>query len=121
MDETEAAATLGALSHPMRLRIFRALVVAGPEGLTPGVIGEALGLANATLSFHLKELAQAGLVSQERASRHLIYRASFERMGSLLGFLTDNCCAGAPCSASLPGAAACAPSPSPSSSSSCKD
>ena len=74
-----------------------ALVVAGPEGLTPGVMAESLGAANTTLSFHLKELTRSGLVTQERASRNLVYRAAYERMNGLLGFLTQNCCAGAAC------------------------
>lgn len=81
----------------MRLRIFRALVVAGADGQTPGMLVEALGLPNATLSFHLKELSHAGLVTVERASRNLVYRAAYDRMNGLLGFLTENCCAGAPC------------------------
>ncbi|MDA7418325.1 metalloregulator ArsR/SmtB family transcription factor [Xenophilus arseniciresistens] len=97
MDETQVITALGALAHPMRLRAFRALVVAGQEGLTPGVMGEALGTPNATLSFHLKELAHAGLVTQERASRNVVYRAAFERMNGLLDYLTQNCCEGAGC------------------------
>lgn len=100
MDETEVAAALGALAHPVRLRIFRALVVVGQDGLTPGVMSEALGMPSTSLSFHLKELARAGLVTQERASRHLVYRAEYARMGDLLGYLTENCCQGAPCAAS---------------------
>ncbi|WP_447915466.1 ArsR/SmtB family transcription factor [Delftia acidovorans] len=97
MDESEVVESLAALAHPLRLRIFRALVVAGPEGLTPGVMAESLGVANTTLSFHLKELTRSGLVTQERASRNLVYRAAYERMNGLLGFLTQNCCAGAAC------------------------
>src|SRR5260370_614164 len=97
MDESEVVEALAALAHPLRLRIFRALVVAGPEGLTPGVMAESLGAANTTLSFHLKELTRSGLVTQERASRNLVYRAAYERMNGLLGFLTQNCCAGAAC------------------------
>jgi DNA-binding transcriptional ArsR family regulator len=97
MDESEVVAGLAALAHPMRLRAFRALVVAGQDGLTPGVMSETLDVPNATLSFHLKELARAGLVTQERASRHLVYRAAFDRMNGLLGYLTENCCAGAAC------------------------
>ena len=97
MDESDVVVGLAALAHPMRLRVFRALVVAGEGGLTPGVMSEALKVPNATLSFHLKELARAGLVTQERASRHLVYRAAFDRMNGLLGYLTENCCAGAAC------------------------
>ena len=88
---------LAALAQAHRLRLFRLLVVAGPDGLTPGAMVESLGLAPATLSFHLKELSHAGLVTQERVSRHLIYRADFAQMQALLGFLTDNCCAGKRC------------------------
>lgn len=86
-----------ALAQPLRLRVYRALVVVGAQGLTPGTISETLGIPAATLSFHLKELMNAGLVTQERASRHLIYRAVYERMNSLLGYLTQNCCQGAGC------------------------
>lgn len=97
MESTEVVQGLAALAHPLRLEVFRALVVAGQSGLTPGVIQEALGVAPATLSFHLKELANSGLVTQERASRHLIYRAAYDHMNALLGYLTDNCCQGAAC------------------------
>jgi len=97
MDETEVVTALSALAHPMRLRVFRTLVVAGEDGLTPGVMSEALGVPNATLSFHLKELTHAGLVTQERASRNVVYRAAFDQMNGLLGYLTENCCQGAAC------------------------
>lgn len=100
----EVVKALSALAQPVRLRVFRALVVVGNDGLTPGTMGEALGIPAATLSFHLKELVHAGLVTQERASRHLIYRAAYQRMDGLLGYLTDNCCQGAACLA-LAGAA----------------
>ena len=99
---SDALLPLGALAHESRLQVFRLLVVAGPAGLTPGDVAQQLGLPGATLSFHLKELAHAGLVSQDRAGRNLIYRASFEQMNSLLAFLTANCCQGAPCVASSP-------------------
>ena len=81
----------------MRLQVFRALVVRGATGLTPGTISEALGIPANTLSFHLKELTHAGLVTQERSSRNIIYRAAFDRMNALLGYLTENCCQGADC------------------------
>lgn len=97
MDDERAAQSLGALSQVHRLRAFRALVVAGPQGLTPGVLSEQLGISPASMSFHLKELLLAGLVSQTRDGRHLIYRASFERMNELLGYLTANCCEGQAC------------------------
>lgn len=89
--------SLGALAHPIRLEVFRALVVRGSTGLTPGTMAEALDIAPNTLSFHLKELAHAGLVTQERSSRNIIYRADFGRMNGLLGYLTENCCQGAGC------------------------
>lgn len=97
MEETEVIKSLGALAQPLRLQVFRALVVVGDAGLTPGAIHEALGVPPATLSFHLKELVHAGLVTQERASRHLIYRADYARMNALLGYLTENCCQGGGC------------------------
>jgi DNA-binding transcriptional ArsR family regulator len=97
MEKDAAVAALSALAHPMRLDVFRALVVAGEPGLTPGRLMAALGVPSATLSFHLKELANAGLVTQERASRNVIYHAAYDRMNGLLGYLTENCCAGAGC------------------------
>lgn len=97
MEENEVIKGLAALAQPLRLQVFRALVVVGEPGLTPGAIHEALGTPPATLSFHLKELVNAGLVTQERASRNLIYRANYERMNGLLAYLTDNCCHGAAC------------------------
>lgn len=97
MDESNVVRALAALAQPVRLQVFRRLVVAGAEGMTPGVLAEALGVPSSSLSFHLKELTHAGLLSQERASRNLIYRAAFERMNELLAYLTLNCCNGAPC------------------------
>jgi len=102
LDEAEAIKALAALAQPMRLRVFRALVVVGEAGLTPGAMQETLGVAPATLSFHLKELVHAGLVSQERASRNLIYRAAYERMNGLLAYLTENCCQGTSCDMAAP-------------------
>ena len=97
MENNDAVQALGALAQPHRLRAFRALVVAGRAGLTPGSMVEQLDIAPATLSFHLKELVFAGLVSQARDGRNLVYRASFDRMNALLGFLTSHCCEGQPC------------------------
>jgi ArsR family transcriptional regulator, arsenate/arsenite/antimonite-responsive transcriptional repressor len=97
MEETEVVTNLAALAQPLRLRIFRALVVAGPDGMTPTALCEALQVAANTLSFHLKELTHARLVSQERDGRFLIYRASFERMNALLVYLTAHCCEGQAC------------------------
>lgn len=100
MEEIDAVVALAALAHEARLRVFRALVVVGDGGLTPGVIADALAIPAATLSFHLKELVRAGLVTQERASRNLIYRAAYSRMNALLAYLTENCCQGIGCAAS---------------------
>ncbi len=97
MKEVDVVRSLAALAQEVRLRVFRALVVAGKDGLTPGVILEQLGMTPALLSFHLKELVQAGLVTQERQGRNLIYRASFDSMNELLGYLTQNCCTGEAC------------------------
>ena len=97
MEESAVVASLSALTQPVRLRVFRALVVAGPQGLTPGALCEQLGVAPTSLSFHLKELNHAGLVSQEREGRHLIYRAAFEHMNAVLAYLTEHCCQGQPC------------------------
>lgn len=96
-EEADALAALGALAQGQRLRAFRALVAAGPAGLTPGLLAEQLGLAPSALSFHLKELARAGLVSSEPRGRHLVYHADYRRMNRLLAYLTEHCCQGAIC------------------------
>lgn len=95
MEEKNIVKALAALAQPSRLQVFRSLVVAGQQGATPGQLGKDLGLPNATLSFHLKELMSAGLISQERSGRNLIYRVEFEQMNGLLAYLTENCCQGA--------------------------
>ena len=97
MDEKSAVASLSALAQGMRLRVFRALVGAGPQGMTPGALSATLDVPASTLSFHLKELMHAGLVSQERDGRNLIYRPSIEQMNDLLAYLTAHCCQGAAC------------------------
>lgn len=97
MEENGVIRVLAALGQPQRLKIFRALVVGGKQGSTPGVLAETLGIPPATLSFHLKELVNSGLVTQERASRNLIYRAAYEQVNALLGYLTENCCEGQEC------------------------
>lgn len=106
MEEQDVVKALAALAQSSRLQVFRALVVAGPAGMTPGTMAEGLGVPAATLSFHLKELMNAGLVSQERAGRNLIYRAAFDRMSALLSYLTDHCCQGEGCA--VPSTKACA-------------
>jgi ArsR family transcriptional regulator len=105
MQEDHTIRALAALAHPLRLRVFRALVVVGQAGLTPGVMAGALDTSATALSFHLKELIHAGLVTQERDGRNLIYRAAYARMNALIAFLTDNCCAGAHCAVAAPNAA----------------
>ncbi len=97
MKEIDIVRALAALAQEVRLRVFRALVVAGSDGLTPGILADQLAVAPNTLSFHLKELVHAGLISQERQGRNLIYRASFTTMNELLSYLTENCCQGAAC------------------------
>ncbi|MBS0303253.1 ArsR/SmtB family transcription factor [Ottowia sp.] len=106
MEEQTVLKALAALSQAHRLRVFRTLVVAGQTGLTPGQIAEAQQIPAATLSFHLKELVQAGLLTQERQGRSLIYRADFAQMNALLAFLTENCCQGDACAAT-PSAPCC--------------
>lgn len=97
MEESTVIKSLAALAQPLRLRIFRVLVVAGPQGMTPGDLAVQLDAGATTLSFHLKELTHAGLVTQERDGRHLIYRAAFDHMAGLLGYLIEHCCQGQPC------------------------
>jgi DNA-binding transcriptional ArsR family regulator len=110
MKEKAVLSALSALAQSNRLRAFRALVVAGHGGVTPGVLAKRLKCSPATLSFHLKELANAGLVSQQRSGRNLIYRADFAHMSDLLAYLTENCCEGTPCPpAAQPAAVACKP------------
>ncbi len=90
MNEAQIVSALSALAHAQRLRVFRALVVAGPEGLTPSVMAEQLDVARSALSFHLKELTHAGLITVEQQGRNLIYRADFSQMNGLLGYLTEH-------------------------------
>lgn len=96
MQKSQVLGALGALAHEVRLDVFRALVVAGREGLVPKVLSEQLGVPPTKLSFHLKELAIAGLVTQEQQGRYLVYRAAYERMDGLISYLTQNCCSGLP-------------------------
>lgn len=97
--EPEALGALAALAQAQRLRAFRALVVAGPEGLTPGVLAEQLDISPSALSFHLKELVHAGLAASQPDGRHLVYRANFAQMDALLAYLTEHCCQGGVCEA----------------------
>ena len=97
MEERQAVAALAALAQPLRLRVFRALVGTGPQGMNPGELAQVLGIASSTLSFHLKELVHAGMVTQERDGRNLIYRAALEQMNDLMDYLAAHCCLGAGC------------------------
>ena len=95
--EIEVVEALAALAQAQRLRAFRALVVAGAEGLTPSALAALLQIAPSALSFHLKALSHAGLVSAQASGRNLIYRAEFARMNDLLTYLTRDCCQGQSC------------------------
>lgn len=97
MDERQALLSFGALSQETRLRILRMLVVAGPEGLAAGNIAEQAGVTASNVSFHIKELERAGLVSSRRESRSIIYTAEFDALNGLLRFLMEDCCAGRIC------------------------
>lgn len=94
MEKSDAVLALGALAQDTRLDVFRRLVQAGPEGLPAGQIAEQLGVPTATLSFHLTQLRQAGLITFRREGRSLIYAAEYAAMNALLAYLTENCCAG---------------------------
>ena len=109
MEISAAVTALGALAQETRLGIFRLLIATGPDGLAAGQIAERLGLAAATLSFHLNHLKQAGLATCRREGRSLIYTAAFSTMNDLLGFLTENCCQGHPQTCSLPQTLCCPP------------
>jgi DNA-binding transcriptional ArsR family regulator len=94
MQTADAIKVLSALAQESRLAIFRLLIEQGPEGLPVGVIGERLGLPSATLSFHLKELLHAGLVTSRQSGRFIYYAPVFAAVNGLVGYLTENCCAG---------------------------
>ncbi|MCE2660705.1 MAG: ArsR/SmtB family transcription factor [Rubrivivax sp.] len=97
MDEKDAVTALAALAQGARLRTFRALVGAGPQGMTPGALSALLDIPASTLSFHLKELVHAGLVTVEREGRNQHYRPALDAMNELLAYLTAHCCLGQPC------------------------
>lgn len=97
MEDKYVIKALAALAQTNRLQIFRLLVVQGNDGLTPALLAEKLGMAANTLSFHLKELMHADLISQERSGRNLIYRAQYDRMNAVLTYLSQNCCQGEAC------------------------
>jgi ArsR family transcriptional regulator len=97
METLDAAGLLAALGHESRLSVFRLLVEAGEEGINATAIGEQLGMAPATLSFHLAHLSRIGLIHGQRESRFIRYSADFTMMDTLITFLTSNCCQGKPC------------------------
>ncbi|HEX3538126.1 MAG TPA: helix-turn-helix domain-containing protein [Stellaceae bacterium] len=92
MDQKHAIAALGALAQETRLVLFRLLVTCGPEGLPAGIIAERLGVMPSSLSFHLQQLVHAGMITQRRLSRQLIYSAEYGTMNELMAYLTENCC-----------------------------
>jgi DNA-binding transcriptional ArsR family regulator len=97
MDTKQTLAALSALAQESRLAVFRLLVQVGPDGMAASKIGEQLEVAPSSLSFHLKELAHAGLISSRQDGRFIIYSANIDAMNGLIGFLTENCCGGVPC------------------------
>lgn len=97
MNPPAAVEALGALAQEHRLALFRLLVQAGEEGMPAGAIAESLGVPNSSLSFHLAHLTRAGLIQQRRQGRSLIYTADYAAMNALIGYLLENCCAGADC------------------------
>lgn len=101
MDDCDVVRALAALAQGTRLKVFRQLVVSGPQGLTPGALLAELPVGAATVSFHLKELMRAGLVASQRQGRHIVYRVNFDAMSAVLGFLTAHCCEGRPCEVTL--------------------
>ena len=102
MEPNAITSALSALAQDTRLAIFRLLVQAGPAGLAAGRIAEALAIPASSLSFHLKELSHADLVSARKEGRYIIYSARFDTMHGLIGYLTENCCGGAPCAPANP-------------------
>ena len=97
MELTEIIACLNALAHEHRLAVFRLLVQAGPDGVPAGILSTEIGISPAALSFHLKDLVQASLIEQRHEGRRIFYSARFDTMGSVVGYLTENCCGGNPC------------------------
>lgn len=108
MDSQTTIRALGALAQEHRLAAFRLLVQAGPDGLAAGAIADALEVPASSMSFHLAQLAHAGLVSQQRRSRSVIYAADYAVMNGLMAYLTENCCGGASCASD----SSCSPSQS---------
>lgn len=109
MDEPQALAAFAALAQEHRLRLVRALVIAGPDGLASGALAEAVGVSAATVSHHLKELSHAGLVGSRREGRSIIYSAAYPALSSLIAFLLKDCCQSRPevCTPAVEAFAAC--------------
>lgn len=105
MDQQGVIRALGALAQEHRLAAYRLLVEAGPNGIAAGALAEALGVPASSMSFHLAQLVNAGLVASQRHGRSIVYRTDYAAMNALMGFLTANCCGGEPCGE----IAACAP------------
>jgi ArsR family transcriptional regulator, arsenate/arsenite/antimonite-responsive transcriptional repressor len=97
MESTQIIDALSALAHDTRLKVYRLLVEAGPEGMPAGAIGEELDLPGATLSFHLAHLARTGLVQSKQEGRFVIYSTDYQNMNELVSYLTENCCGGRSC------------------------
>ena len=116
MKTSQVIEALGALAHEHRLKVYRLLVERGSPGLSAGAIADGVGLVPSSLTFHLQALHRSGLITQRRESRQLIYTADFEAMNTLVGYLTENCCAGSGevCAAETCGTA-CKPSAAPKS------
>ncbi|MGE6783588.1 ArsR/SmtB family transcription factor [Ensifer adhaerens] len=113
MDERQALAAFGALSQETRLQIVRLLVVAGGDGMAAGALAEKVEVSPSNISFHLKELERAGLITQQRESRSIIYRAAYDALAGLVRFLMEDCCGGNPeiCAPATAAASCCAPEP----------
>lgn len=101
MDSTQVIRALGALAQEHRLAVFRLLVQAGPAGMPAGALATTVGVPASSMSFHLAQLAHAGLVIQQRQSRSIIYSADFAAMNALMGYLGENCCGGVPCATDI--------------------
>ncbi|MDR0780581.1 MAG: metalloregulator ArsR/SmtB family transcription factor [Pseudomonadales bacterium] len=97
METKQAVTALAAIAQESRLAVFRLLIQAGPAGMAAGKIGEATGIPPSSLSFHLKELAHADMVTSRQQGRFVIYEANFSKAAALVAFLTENCCGGNPC------------------------
>ena len=101
MEASAVIRALAALAQEHRLAVYRLLVQAGSAGMSAGSISEATGIAPSSLSFHLKEMSHANMVTSRQEGRYVIYSANFATMNTLLAYLTENCCGGTPCTPDL--------------------